>query len=66
MSKKPKWYLICSAFLPDGNYQFASLERWHEKLRARLVYWLFRSIPKNKQVTRTTVSGTEAKYYHLP
>ena len=50
-------YLAVFPYLPDGEYKSKSKLNWHEKLRVRLAYWLFASVPKPDGYIVTTTSS---------
>ena len=53
MNKK---HLILAPYLPDGTYKTNSRMKWHEKLRVKLAYWLFKSVPTpdDEEIITTT------------
>jgi len=50
-------YLILSASLPDGDYK-TSKGRWHERLKARIIKWLYLSIKKDCDIKVETTTGS--------
>lgn len=51
-----KKYMFISTALQDGHYKTNGKLRWHERIRLRLAYWLFKSVPApyDSEVKTTT------------